>query len=153
MTLSLYQSGSLSTSSALSPRDVQPQSLAAAAGDLPPDVGRPAALGAELGSPRPDPPRDEMKRVLVGEADGAMALVRDAGAEARGLAGTYLRNGDLEGGGAAIRGTEGVGCRARRGRGMTGQERELMLDRLEAADGPAELLALAHVLDGLREKI
>src|SRR3970282_1481245 len=49
------------------------------------------------------------------------------------------------------RGEEGLGGVARGG-GVTGQEGQLVLDRLEGCQGAAELDALRHVLDRLREE-
>src|SRR5262245_62934375 len=59
------------------PERVRPALCRAAA-----ELGRPVALRPELGAPRPEPPRHEVQRVLVREADGPVALVRDARAEA-----------------------------------------------------------------------
>ena len=94
-----------------------------------------------------------MERVLVREPYRPMALVRDPGAQARSLAGSHLGDGDLERRVAAIgRPERGRGSDPRR-RGVSGEERELVLDRLEAPDRPPELLALAYVLHRLREEV
>ena len=119
-----------------------------------PSCGRPVALAAELGAPRPEPARDEVQRVLVREADGAVGLVRDAGAEAGRLARAHLgapRSRRPASPRSAARNAL-LGGDAGRGH-VTGEERQVVLDGLEAADGPAELLALAHVAHRLREQV
>src|SRR5262245_31675384 len=141
------------TSSGSALRDVRPEFLAAAAGDVSSDPGRPFALCPELSSPGPEPPRDEVEGVFVGESNGAVTLMGDARAEPRGLTRPHLGDGDLERGITAIGRAECVGRRAARRRGMSRQERQLMLDRLKAPDRSSELLAVAHVLDGLGKEI
>jgi hypothetical protein len=90
-----------------------------------------------------------VQAVLVGEADGPVRLVRDAGGHARRLAHADLGGGDLEGRIAALGGAARAGRgHARRG-GVAGEDRELVLDGLEGADGAAELPALRGVADGL----
>src|SRR5216684_4843331 len=64
-------------------RQVRPERLRAPRGDLSPQLERPVALPPELRAPGPEAPRDEVERVLVGEADGAVRLVGDARPEAR----------------------------------------------------------------------
>src|SRR6266545_6660686 len=85
---------------------VRPEGVGAARRDLAAEGGGPISLGAELGPPGPEPPRDEVQRVLVREADGAVALVRDTRAEARRLTGADLGDGDVERGIARVHGRE-----------------------------------------------
>src|SRR5262245_49782725 len=96
-------------------RQVRPERVGAALGDSATELDRPVALATELGAPRPEAPRDELQDVLVGEADGAMRLMRDRRAHAGRLADPYLGGGDLERGIAAVGGAE------RAGRGGTGR--------------------------------
>ena len=92
-----------------------------------------------------------MQRVLVGEADGAVRLVRDAGADAGRLADAHLGHGDLEARVVALGGAEGR-LRGDAGGGDVAREhREALLDRLKVADGLAELLALGGIPHGLRQ--
>src|SRR5262245_14436699 len=95
-----------------SPRgQLGPERVGAALGDRASELGGPVAFTAEPGPPRPEAPRHELQRVLVGEADRAVHLVSDLRADARGLADPHLRDRDLEGGVAAIGGAERVGGR------------------------------------------
>src|SRR5262249_61563015 len=87
---------------------VRPERCSAALGDRTSELGRPVALAAELGAPRPQAARRELQRMLVREADRAVYLMGDRGADARRLAHAHLRAGDLERGIAAIGGAEGV---------------------------------------------
>src|SRR5712691_9236200 len=80
----------------LSRRQVGPERLGAPRGYLAPQLERPVALPSELRAPGPEAPRDEVERMLVGEADGPVTLMGDARAEARGLADANLGHGDLE---------------------------------------------------------
>src|SRR5205814_7802275 len=57
--------------------EVRPERLGAPLGHRPAQHCRPLALAPELGAPRPEPARDELELVLVGEADRAVDLVRD----------------------------------------------------------------------------
>src|SRR4029453_19557857 len=99
---------------------VRPQRVGAALGDRAPELRRPLALAAEFGAPRPEPARRELQRVLVREADRAVHLMGDRGADARGLADPHLGDGDLERGIAAVGGAERVGRRRARGGGGGG---------------------------------
>src|SRR5581483_10176051 len=114
------------------------------------------ALRAEFGPPGPEPPGDEVQRVLVGEADRPVRLVRDPRAEARGLAGADLRHRDLERGIAALPGAihhvEGLLRGHAGGGGVAGEQGQVLLDGLERGERPAELPALGHVLHGLGEQ-
>src|SRR5713226_2582429 len=56
---------------------------------------RPVALPSELRAPGPEAPRDEVERMLVGEADGAVRLVGDARPETRRFPAADLGDGDL----------------------------------------------------------
>src|SRR2546430_6133444 len=94
---------------------MRPQRVGAALGDRAPELGGPVALAAEFGAPRPETPRRELQRVLVREANRAVHLVSDLGADARGLADPHLGDGDLERGVAAVGSAERV--RGRRARG------------------------------------
>src|SRR5712692_2287667 len=76
-------------------RQVRPERLRAPRGDLSSQLERPVALPSELRAPGPEAPRDEVERVLVGEADGPVTLMGDARAEARGLADANLGYGAL----------------------------------------------------------
>src|SRR6266566_1757934 len=58
--------------------EIAPERVGAARGDGAAQLARPPALAAELRAPGPEPPRREMQRVLVGEADGAVGLLRHA---------------------------------------------------------------------------
>src|SRR5438132_380457 len=71
------------TRRSLSRRQVGPERLGAPRGDLAPQLERPVALPSELGAPGPETSRDEVERVLVREADGAVRLMRNARPEAR----------------------------------------------------------------------
>src|SRR5687767_4750857 len=129
-----------------------PEAVGAGGGDATPQLDGPAALAAELGAPGPQPPGRKVQRVLVGEADGAVRLVRDAGPDAGRLARPDLGGGDLEVRLAAVGGAERLLGGDARGRHVAGQDGEVVLDRLEVADGPAELLALGGVADRLLEQ-
>ncbi len=125
--------------------EIGPEGVGTARGDVPAQLAGPVALAAELRAPRPEPPRGEVERVLVGEADGAVDLMRDAGADAGRLAGADLGHGHVERGIAGVRGRErALGGDARR-RGVAGEHGQLMLDGLEASDGPPELPPLRRV--------
>src|SRR4030081_3433704 len=67
----------------LSRRQVGPERLGAPRGDLAPQLEGPVALPSELGAPGPETPRDEVERMLVREAEGAVGLMRDARPETR----------------------------------------------------------------------
>src|SRR5262249_57978165 len=54
---------------------------------------------------------------------------------------------------AAVGSAKRIGSRDARSRRVAGEQGELMLDHLEAADGAAELLALADVSHRLREEV
>src|SRR5688572_11062408 len=124
---------------------IAPERVGAARGDGLTELARPRTLAAELGAPRPEPPRGEVERVLVGEADGAVRLVREAGADAGRLAHPDLRHRDLEACVTTIGGAEcGLGGDAGGGH-VTGEHGEILLDHLEAADGSTELLALGGI--------
>jgi hypothetical protein len=90
-----------------------------------------------------------VQRVVVGEADGGEDLVDDGGAGAGRLAGHDLGAADLE---AGVLQAAAVGGAARRrgghrgGGGFGGADGELLLHRLEGADGAAELLAGVRVV-------
>src|SRR5688572_8481601 len=127
--------------------EVGPEGVGAAGGHGGAELARPRAFAAELGAPRPEPARGEVERVLVGEADGAVRLVRDAGADAGRLAHADLRHRDLESCVITIGGAEcGLGGDAGGGH-VTGEHGEILLDHLEAADGSTELLALGGIPD------
>src|SRR5712664_375490 len=79
-------------------RQVRPERLRAPRGDLSPQLERPVALPSELRAPGPEAPRDEVERVLVREADGAVRLVGDARPEACRFPDADLGDGGLEGG-------------------------------------------------------
>src|SRR5207249_8338074 len=66
------------TRRSLSRCQVGPERLGAPRGDLAPQLERPVALPSELGAPGPETSRDEVERVLVREADGAVRLMRNA---------------------------------------------------------------------------
>src|SRR5690606_3212895 len=108
------------------------------------ELFRPVASGAEFRAPRPEPPRREMEPVFIGEADRAMNLMRDRGRDARRIVHADFCRRDLEGGiraalvhlRASMIRDDAAGRRLRREYG------ELLLDRLELADGLAELRAL-----------
>ena len=97
-----------------------------------------------------------MQHVLVGKADGAVHLVRDACAFGGGLAGADFRRCCFE----QNRVVESVECRdgvgggtggGERGRGFAGKPREVLLHRLEFADGTLEGDALVGVSDAHRQ--
>src|SRR5207253_11238940 len=132
---------------------MRPQRVGAALGDRTPELGGPVALAAEFGAPRPETPRRELQRVLVREANRAVHLVSDLGADARGLADPYLGDGDLERGVAAVGSAERVRGRRARGGGVAGEHRQVLLDHLERADWLAELATLGRVLRGLAQEI
>src|SRR5258708_4254036 len=117
----------------------RPERLGAALGDRPAQQGRPLALAAELGAPRPEPARDELELVLVGEADRAVDLVRDRGADTRGLTHAHLRHRGLEPAIAAVGGAERVRRRDPGRRRLAREQREVLLDRLELSDGLPDL--------------
>src|SRR6185436_18247390 len=71
--------------------EVGPERAGAARGDVAAQLGGPVRLAAELRAPRPEPPGGEVQGVLVGEADGAVGLVSEAGRDPGGLAGPDLR--------------------------------------------------------------
>src|SRR5687767_5708497 len=114
--------------------EVGPEGVGAAGGHGGAELARPRALAAELRAPRPEPARGEVERVLVREADGSVRLVGDPRTDAGGLADADLRHRDLEARVAAVGGAE------RRLRGdagggdVAGQDGEVLLDHLEAAD-------------------
>ena len=87
-----------------------------------------------------------MQHVLARKTDGAVRLMRDAGADAGGLAAACFRRGDRQQV-HAVRSGFGrhVGCGVGGG-GMGGEHGEIVLDRLELADRLAELHALARIL-------
>ena len=105
------------------------------------------ALVAELVAPRPQAPGQTVQAVLVGEADGAVHLMRDLGDLAGGFAGAILAaatasarrgTGRGDGDGGALDGD-------RRGRRLFGEQRQLLLDRLELGDRAAELDAVVGI--------
>ena len=89
---------------------MRPERVGAPLGDGAPELGRPVAFAAELGAPRPEPARHELQGVLVREADRAVHLMGDLGADARRLADPHLGDGDLERGIAAVGGPKRVGA-------------------------------------------
>src|SRR5580700_239375 len=124
-------------------RRPRPPSLISAPGEEGPDavrslarrqaakLQRPDALDAELVAPGPEPPRQLMQAMLVGEADGAMHLMHNVADLAGGLAHAQLRRGRGEGEIAGTgRGHRG-GDRHARGRHLLRRQRQLLLDRLE----------------------
>src|SRR5262249_47249091 len=123
-------------------RELAPEPVRAPGCDFMPQPDGPAAFVAELRAPRPQAARGEVQRVLVGEADRAVRLVGDAGADAGCLPGPDLRHRHLEGRVPAVSGTERVVGRDAGGGDVTGQDREVVLDRLECGEGPAELFPL-----------
>src|SRR5207245_3905841 len=129
-------------------RDGWPERVGSPAGDLPPERGGPPALTAELGAPGPEPPRDELEVVLVGEAERAVHLMRDRRADPRRLARPHLGDADLEGGITPVGRSERMGRRDVRRRGVAGKDREVLLDGLVRADRLAELPALGRVARG-----
>ncbi len=85
--------------------------------------------------------------MLMGEADRAVHLVGDVAAPARRLAGADL--GDRGGKERIVAGGDRigrVGHRHRRGGDLLGEQRELLLDRLDLADRAAELHAVIGIL-------
>src|SRR6058998_846470 len=62
-----------------------PERVGAALADGAAELDGPVALAAELGAPRPEPPRRELQRVLVRESDRAVRLMRDRRADPRRL--------------------------------------------------------------------
>src|SRR5438105_7170306 len=147
------------TRRSLSRCQVGPERLGAPRGDLAPQLERPVALPSELGAPGPETSRDEVERVLVREADGAVRLMRNARPEARRFPDANLGDGDLEGGllqvarAARVHGGEGVLRRHAGRRRVAGEQGKLMLDGLEGREGAPELASLRHVLDRLGEKV
>ncbi len=89
-----------------------------------------------------------MQRVLAGEAHGAVDLVGDRGGERRRFADPRLGAGDLERGVAGLGGGDGGIGGGAGGGGIGGEGRDLLLHRLELADGAAELHALAGIAHG-----
>src|SRR2546427_2774394 len=143
----------------LARRQVGPERLGAPGGDLAPQVERPVALPSELRAPGPEAPRDEVERMLVREADGAVRLMRNARPEACRFPDADLGDGDLEGGlpqvarAARVHDGEGVLRRHARRRRVAGEQGELMLNGLEGREGAPELASLRHVLHRLGEKV
>src|SRR5438105_9472375 len=133
---------------ASSRRQGGPERVGSPAGDIAAERGRPPALAAELRAPGPEPPRDELEVMLVGEAEGAVDLMRDRRGDSRRLARPRLGDADLEGGVAPVGRTERVGGRDIRRRGVTGEDREVLLDGLVRPDRLAELPALGRVARG-----
>src|ERR1700730_14453959 len=86
------------TPGSLSRRQVGPERFGAPRGNLAPQLERPVALPSELRAPGPETPRDEVERVLVREADGAVRLVGDACPEPRRFHDADLGDRELEGG-------------------------------------------------------
>ena len=68
------------------PDQHRPESGASARADRAPDPFLPPSVGAELVSPRPQPPRRAVQRVLLGETHRSVDLVADLGDVARRLA-------------------------------------------------------------------
>src|SRR5213593_565306 len=134
-------------------RQVRPERVGAALRDRAPELDGPLALAAELGAPRPQAPRHELQRVLVGEADRAVRLMSDRRADPRRLADSHLGHRDLERGVAAVGGAKRVGRRRARGRRVPGKHRQILLDHLEGADRLSELAPLGRVLRGLAHKV
>src|SRR5207249_1359880 len=81
-------------------------------------------------------------------ASGSVDLVRDRRGDPRRLARPHLGDADLEGGVAPVGRAERVGGRDVRRRGVTGEDREVLLDGLIRADRLAELPALGRVARG-----
>src|SRR5438132_13391878 len=131
--------------------EIAPERVGATGGHGAPELTGPRVFAAELRAPRPETARGEVQRVLVGEADGAVRLVRDAGADAGRLAHAHLGHGDLEARVVALGGAEGRLRGDAGGGDVAREDREVLLDRLEVADGLAELLALGGVAPGLRQ--
>ncbi|MNM97871.1 hypothetical protein D3C81_1103870 [compost metagenome] len=99
-----------------------------------------------------------MQRVLVGEADGPVNLMSNRRRQGGGLAGADFGHGHIERQTAAVVGfglqhfagaAQGNLGRHARGADGSGHLRQLLLDRLEFADGLAELGAFIGITDGL----
>src|SRR5918996_1876619 len=131
--------------------EIAPERVAAARGHAAAELDRPRALAAELRAPRPEPARGEVQRVLVGEPDRAVRLVREPRALAGRLAHADLGDRGLEARVASVRRAKRE-LRRDAGRGdVAGHHGEIVLDGLEARDRTPELLALGGVADGLVE--
>ncbi|MNS90039.1 hypothetical protein D3C72_1240730 [compost metagenome] len=125
-----------------------PEPVAATLADLCAQALAPEAGRAKFAAPCPQPSAEQVKRVFLGEANGAVYRMGDAGADTRGVGGTDFRYGD----GQCREPVVGLakGCfsgNAGSGR-LFGQYRQLLLDRLERPDGLAELLALSCIVGG-----
>jgi len=85
--------------------------------------------------------------VFLGEADGAVHLMRDRHGDAGGLASAHLGRRDRDDIETVERRAGDIGRAAGR-RGLPGQHGQLLLDRLLLADRLAELHALVGIADG-----
>jgi hypothetical protein len=114
---------------------------------LAPDVLGPLALVAELLTPGPQAPRQVVQLVLVRESDGSVHLMGDGRDAPAGFARPALGGRHREACLASIERRSGrVGRRFRCG-DFAGHAGKLLLHGLKAADRPAELNALACVVD------
>src|SRR5262245_1875873 len=114
-------------SSDLSRREIGPERVGSPRGDAAPELDGPRTFTAEFRTPRPEPARGEVERVLVGEPDGAVHLVDEAGGHAGGFAHTHLGDRDLEPGvavGRVSRAERLLGGKPGR-RHVTGDDREV----------------------------
>ena len=104
----------------------------------------PMGLVAALVAPGPEPLGPDVQVVLGGVADGAMHLMREAGDRARRLARPRLGGAEGEGVGCLRRRIDRCSCRRR----LACHLGQVVLDRLEACQRPAELHAIARITDG-----
>ncbi len=112
------------------------------------DTLAPQAGRTKLATPGPQATRQQVQRILLGKADGAVHRMGDTGADAGCLGGTDLCNSNTEGGQVSVRFDEGSLRSDTSGRRLLGEYRELLLDSLEGADRAAKLVALAGVVRG-----
>ena len=106
------------------------------------------ALAAVFVPPSPDPAREVVQAVLVGEPHGAVYLVGDLRRDSSGLADARFGDGGMDGEARRTERSYGAVVGATRGGDLAGQDREVVLDGLELGDGATELLSLGGVVDG-----
>jgi hypothetical protein len=117
--------------------DVGPERRAAA-GEQRADARGPEAFGAALLAPGPEAAGEVVQRMFLRDADGGEDLVRDGRTARGGLARRDLRAADLEGASARPRASaaRAADCGGDdRGGTFRGEERELLLHRLERPMG------------------
>src|SRR5690606_147298 len=112
----------------------RPIAFATTGADQLADALAPEAGRAELAAPGPQAPRQQVQRIFLGETDGAVYRMGNAGSAAGRLSGADLGGGDGEGGQGRVRLDKSRLRGDASGGRLLGEHRELLLDGLEGAD-------------------